>query len=58
MASEVNTTPPTTRTLDWAAIVRRVWGDSWHARDDVYIFSNDRRFKSTDDSDHGIYDGS
>ena len=25
--------------------------------EDVYIFSNDRKFKSTDRTDHGIYDG-
>lgn len=25
--------------------------------EDVYEFSNDRKFKSTDKTDHGVYDG-
>lgn len=54
----VPTTPPKTKSVDWGAQVRQIWGDEWHKDDVVYKFSNGREFKSSDDSSSGIYDGS
>lgn len=54
----VDTKTPTTRTIDYSAQVRRVWGDEWHKRETVYEFSNGRKFESTDQSTSGIYRGS
>lgn len=54
MADGIPTDPPTTRSLDWAAIVRKVWGDDWNKREVVYEFSNKRKFE---DSRRGPYSG-
>lgn len=45
----------TGRTIDWTALVRRAWGKERSQKDDAYVFSNGRRFKSTDDTESGIY---
>lgn len=45
--SQVPTTPPITRTVDYGALVRKAWGDSWHVPDTVYVFSNGRVFKDS-----------
>lgn len=50
-----NDVAPKSRTLDWAAAVREAWGPEFNAPDVVYRFTNNREFKSTDASDHGIY---
>lgn len=55
MADGVETDPPNTRTLSWAAIVRKLWGDEWTKKETVYEFSNDRKFESTDSTASGIY---
>jgi hypothetical protein len=56
MSNGIPTTPPPTSTKDWGAMVRRYWGDAWLRREEVYIFSNGRKFD--DSGDHaGIYTG-
>lgn len=55
MPDGVDNTPPKTRTLSWAAIVRRLWGDEWNKKETVYQFSNGREFKSTDYGTSGVY---
>ena len=52
----VPTTPPATRTIDWASYVRKVWGDEWHKKEIVYRFANGRTFQDSG-SGHGIYSG-
>lgn len=53
-----NETPPTSsRTIDWAALVRRAWGPEFNQPDTAYQFSNNREFKSTDGMRGGIYSG-
>jgi len=32
--------------------------EEYYVQPDVYEFSNGRKFKCTDNSDHGVYDGS
>lgn len=54
MSSDVYDKPPTTSQLDYAALVRRAWGDEWLKKDIVYQFGQ-RRFQSTDDAASGIY---
>lgn len=54
MADGIPTDPPATRSLDWAAIVRKIWGDEWNKRETVYEFSNKRKFE---DSRRGPYAG-
>ena len=41
----VPTSPPSTKDIDWAAWMRKIWGDKWLERDDAYEFSNGRKFK-------------
>lgn len=57
----VPTKPPTFRTIDWGAEMRRLWGDEWHAREPGYEFAqmNGRTTRRFDDSgdDSGIYAG-
>lgn len=57
----IPTKPPTFRTLDWAAEVRRIWADDWHKRDTAYEFANangrdGRKFDDSGDGS-GIYAG-
>ena len=40
----VPTAPPRTRTIDYGAQVRKVWGDEWHKKETAYEFSNGRKF--------------
>lgn len=42
--SGIPTKPPVFRTLDWGALVRKEWGDSWHKPEIGYEFSNGRKF--------------
>lgn len=46
----------TTRTIDYAAWVRKLWGKEWNKPETVYEFSNGRKFESTDATDSGIYE--
>lgn len=52
----VPTTPPSTRTIDWAAYVRKVWGDEWNRKDIVYVFSNGK-VRRDSGGNSGIYSG-
>ncbi len=46
----------TSRTIDWAEMVRRSWGSEFNAPDHgVYEFSNGRRFDSSDRGFTGFY---
>jgi hypothetical protein len=49
--------PPlnTYRLLDWASIVKRIDGKDRAKVEDVYVFSNGRRFKNTDAAPGGPY---
>ena len=53
--NQTGSPPPSTRTLDWGSIVRKVWGDDWLKRDTAYEFSNGRKFQDTG-PDSGIYE--
>ena len=55
MPAGIPTDPPSTRSVDWAALVRKVWGDEWHKKETVYEFGNKRKFESSDDSSSGVY---
>lgn len=47
-----------TRDISWNDLVQRSWGSEFHAPDhDVYKFSNNRSFDSTDKTDNGFYNG-
>ena len=50
-----NPLPVTTKTLDYAALVRKVLGEEVNKPETVYEFSDGREFKSTDKTNHGIY---
>lgn len=52
----IPTDPPQTSTRDWAAMVRKVWGDDWLKRETVYVFSNGRKFEDSGPN-KGIYTG-
>lgn len=56
MANGIPTATPRTRTLDWAAYVRKVWGDEWHKKEVVYKFSTGREYRDSG-AGHGIYTG-
>ena len=51
-----NTNAPTSRVIDWAALVRSAWGPEYTEADIAYQFSNQREFKSTDSMGGGIYE--
>ena len=53
----VPTTPPKTRTASLQSLVRQAAGDEWHEKEDVYKFSNGKKFKNADESNQagGIY---
>lgn len=40
----VPTKPPNFRSIDWAAEVRRAWGEEWHRKETAYEFGNGRKF--------------
>lgn len=42
---DVNTKPPTFRTIDYGSQVRSAWGDDWMKKEVAYQFSNGREFK-------------
>jgi len=45
-----------TRNISWLDQVARVWGSEWRAPDhNIYQFSNNRNFDSTDLGSTGIY---
>lgn len=46
---------PTSRVIDWAALVKRLLGPDQSQKEDVYNFSNGRKFKTTDHLETGIY---
>ena len=54
MPDGIPTTAPTTRTIDWAALVRDAWGDEWHKKEEVYVFGNKRKFVDSG-PEAGIY---
>lgn len=43
-----------TRIINWAAEVRKEWGEDWNKPEPAYQFSNDRKFDDTGDN-HGVY---
>lgn len=45
----------TTKTIDYAALVRKNQGEDQKKPETVYQFSNGKEFKSTDDKETGIY---
>lgn len=52
-----NDQAPTSKVIDWAALVRKAWGPEFSEPDKCYRFSNAREFKSTDGNHGGIYSG-
>lgn len=52
-----NDAAPTSRPIDWAALVRKYWGPEFNQPDRCYQFSNGREFDSTDGRRGGIYSG-
>lgn len=42
----IPTKPPTFRTIDWGALVRKEWGDDWHKPEVVYEFGKRKFFDS------------
>ena len=50
-----NNAAPTTRIIDWAALVRKAWGAAYNEPDTAYKFSNSREFKSSDGDSGGPY---
>jgi hypothetical protein len=51
---------PNTKTLsvNWGAEVKKALGAEYSRPDIAYEFSNGRKFNSTDQSDHGVYEHS
>ena len=43
-----------TRVINWAAEVRKEWGEEWNKPEIAYEFSNDRKFEDTGDN-NGVY---
>lgn len=52
-----DTSPPTTREYDFAALVRKALGKDASQVEDAYVFSNGRKFKNTDQYEGGPYGG-
>lgn len=48
--------PPFTRTVDYGALVRQVWGDDWLKKDVAYEFSSGRKF-AVSEPNGGPYTG-
>lgn len=48
--------PTNTSEVTWLSVVLQVEPDKYK-EEDVYEFSNGRKFKSTDKTNSGIYDG-
>ena len=53
----------TTRILNWRDLVLKAWGEEYNVPETAYKFSNGKRdgareFKSTDNSNHGVYERS
>lgn len=57
MAQNPNDGAPTSRSIDWAALVRKAWGPEFNQPDKAYQFSNGREASSTDGQRGGIYSG-
>lgn len=48
----------TTRILNWRDVVLKEWGEEYNVPETAYRFGQGRsarEFKSTDNSDHGVY---
>lgn len=45
----------TTRILNWRDLVLKAWGEEYNVPETAYKFSQAREFKSTDNSEHGVY---
>lgn len=52
-----DTNAPSSRLIDWAALVRKAWGPEFNQPDKAYEFSNGKAFNSTDGNRGGIYSG-
>ena len=52
----VPTLPPVTRTFDFGALCKQVWGDDWMKKDTAYEMSNGRLF-ATSEPNGGPYTG-
>ena len=53
----------TTRILNWRDVVLKEWGEEYNVPETVYRFGTAkgqsvREFKSTDNSNHGVYERS
>lgn len=48
---------PTTKIIDWAALVRKLWGPAYDEPETAYKFSNGREFKDPEENG-GPYDQS
>ena len=55
--ANVPTDPPVSRKIDFGALVRKLLGDEFHKHEEVYKFSNGRKFESSDYGTQGIYRG-
>jgi hypothetical protein len=53
----VPTKPPTFRTIDYGALVRKAWGDAWHQKETAYQFSNGRKFDDPGANGGAYYTG-
>lgn len=54
--AQPNPTPVTTKEKDFASIVKKAEGEDANKQEVVYLFSNNREFKSTDaDVNSGLY---
>jgi hypothetical protein len=53
----IPTKPPSFSEKDWAAYMRFLWGDDYHAKDTVYEFNNRRRTFKDSGPESGIYEG-
>ena len=55
MADGIPTDPPTSREIDFGALVRRALGDEYHKHEKVYQVGKGRTFESSDYGTQGIY---
>lgn len=44
MPNGIPTNQPVFRTLDYGALVRKMFGDAWHQKETAYQFQNGRKF--------------
>jgi hypothetical protein len=55
MADGIPTDPPTSREIDFGALVRKALGDEYHKHEKVYQVGRGRTFESSDYGTQGIY---